>query len=596
MRKHILSNLALIVLLVSMLSACLGGVTTTQILTITQTQTTTPLSTMPPSTTTPTTTSIREELSSNEIINKVSPVVAYIESYSMIGTEIYNSVGTGIVVDERGYILTNNHVVEDKQGYSAEVILPAERQIEAEIVYDVTIVIEYEGKWEYIYKNSGGGGGSGNRTLEYNNITLPIYLTVNKMDGGSGTLSLKLLYNGEIVAQDIAGENDNQAYTIWRGPGFDEEEVIFPDLNLENLIRGQIQIISGEGIYPSDLQKLTFLFGPNKNISNISGLEYCTNLRSLDLPFNQITDISPLAGLENLSGISLQGNNISDISPLAGLKNLSGIWLHENNISNISPLSNLTEIRRLKLQNNQISDISPISGLTNLTDLYLANNQITDTSPLIGLTNLTHLYLADNQINDISSLSNLTKLTTLQLNDNQIKDISALAGLINLINPNLSNNQIEDVSPLIANSKFQKGGKITLLGNPLNEDSINIYIPQLLGWGVTVLYDFVPQTPTTSSTTVIGTTTSEPMTTTQSPSSITNTTTITSVPPTTTITNTAESTITESIAVVITTTTLTTTQQDHVAISTIWLIIAAFGVGGLLLSGLVFYMIRHRSN
>jgi uncharacterized repeat protein (TIGR02543 family) len=285
--------------------------------------------------------------------------------------------------------------------------------------------------------------------------------------------------------------------------------VVLPDPNLEAAIREAIGRPTGP-IYESDLEGLTSLSATYRGITDLTGLEHCINLVSLDLRDNQISDISPLAGLTklewldlsynlisnisplanltNLKWLYLYNNLISNISPLANLTNLLYLYLHSNQISNISPLANLTNLTRLLLFSNQISDISPLTNLTKLTWLYLHNNQISNISVLASLTNLTQLNLSDNQVTGIAPLANLTDLTYLSLYSNQISDISPLANLTNLMWVYLENNLIADIYPLVQNGGLGTGDGVYLDGNPLSEDSINTYIPELVARGVIVYY------------------------------------------------------------------------------------------------------------
>jgi len=285
--------------------------------------------------------------------------------------------------------------------------------------------------------------------------------------------------------------------------------VFFPDPALEAALREVINRPTGR-IYKSDLEGLTSFSPTGRGITDLSGLEHCINLVSLDLHDNQISDISPLAGLTNMEWLDLSYNRISDVSPLAGLTNLKWLYLYSNQISNISPLANLTKLLYLYLHSNQISNISPlanlpnltrlfifsnqisdISPLTNLTELrwlYLQRNQISNISPLANLTNLTQLDLSHNQINVITSLSNLTNLTYLSLHANQISDISVLANFTDLMWLYLQNNLITNIYPLTQNGGLGTGDRVYLDGNPLSEDSINIYIPELMARGVIVSY------------------------------------------------------------------------------------------------------------
>ena len=190
-----------------------------------------------------------------------------------------------------------------------------------------------------------------------------------------------------------------------------DEEVIFPDTRLEATIREAIDKPEGP-ISPSELKALTSLrYTPTasdtlaKFITDLTGLEYCTNLTDLNLSKTQLSDLSTLASLTNLAELSLEQNEISDISPLASLTNLTKLSLKWNDISDVSPLASLTNLTELNLWKNQITDISPLLSLTNLTELNLAANKITDISPLLensGLSEGDTVYLLQNPLSETS--------------------------------------------------------------------------------------------------------------------------------------------------------------------------------------------------
>jgi len=146
----------------------------------------------------------------------------------------------------------------------------------------------------------------------------------------------------------------------------------FPDSNLEVAIREVINRPEG-AIYGSDLEYITKLVAEERNIVELTGLEYCVNLEYLDLSKNSIGDISPLAGLTGLQILHIHQNTISDISPLAGLTALKELLLGRNNISDISPLAGLTNLRVLYLLVNNISDISPLVKNSGLSDGSIVN-------------------------------------------------------------------------------------------------------------------------------------------------------------------------------------------------------------------------------
>ena len=94
-----------------------------------------------------------------------------------------------------------------------------------------------------------------------------------------------------------------------------ETPVNFPDSNLEQAIRDAIDKPTGD-IYESDLTTLTYLDAEDRDIVDLTGLEYCAALTSLELDDNQIVDISPVSGLTNLTVVNLNKNQIVDISPV----------------------------------------------------------------------------------------------------------------------------------------------------------------------------------------------------------------------------------------------------------------------------------------
>lgn len=239
--------------------------------------------------------------------------------------------------------------------------------------------------------------------------------------------------------------------------------VTFPDRGLEAAIREAIGKPTGD-IYDRDVASLTSLDAMDRGITDLRGIQYCGNLRELNLGVtllsraaatlgvrtnaNQIVNIGPLASLTNLQELSIGGNRIVDVSPLSRLRNLVDLDLGDNRISDISSLSNLTELTRLDLSGNQIRDIAALSRLGALTYLHLNNNELINLDSLSGLKNLVYLNLSNNHIVDITPLAELTKLWWLDLSGNEIKNIQGLAKLENIQYLFLSHNMITDISPL----------------------------------------------------------------------------------------------------------------------------------------------------
>lgn len=122
------------------------------------------------------------------------------------------------------------------------------------------------------------------------------------------------------------------------GSGDDGSIVSIPDANLRAVIADSLGKASGAPITQAEMANLTVLKASNKKISDLTGLEFATNLKWVWFSDNQISDVAPLSELTNLEYLNLYNNLISDISTLSGLINLTNLYLSRNNISDLSPL------------------------------------------------------------------------------------------------------------------------------------------------------------------------------------------------------------------------------------------------------------------
>ncbi len=311
------------------------------------------------------------------------------------------------------------------------------------------------------------------------------------------------------------------------GPG----EIKFVDDNFETVIREYLNQSTGP-ILTTDVESITNIWANNRNIQNIYGIEFCTNLDTLNLRENSISDLLPLALLENMTILNVNNNKINDISPLTRLTDLVSLDLGNNDIYLINSLSNINELSYLILGYNKIEDISPLSGLSELKYLALNSNPIIDLLPISNLDSLNTLELIDLEqidlsdinalklqtlyltntpvqnldpiaemheleflfmkncsLTEIDSIVSLPKLGKLYLNDNNIIDISPLEKMYNLFELELGNNNITDILPLVNNYGLGGGQDyVFLYNNPLNEISINTYIPQLQNRGVVITF------------------------------------------------------------------------------------------------------------
>ncbi|MRH41200.1 DUF11 domain-containing protein [Aquibacillus halophilus] len=172
------------------------------------------------------------------------------------------------------------------------------------------------------------------------------------------SLDKDTLYRVGFETKHIFGRADVKNLNVRTNGGEVLGEVVeIADSNLEQAIREELGIYLRD-LTNGDLEQLTTLNAPERQINDLSGIENAVNLVNLNLFKNNITDISLLSELTALDELVLWDNQIEDVSSL----------------------SNLTNLRYLDLEFNQIVDISPLIDLTNLETLYLVDNPISDYS------------------------------------------------------------------------------------------------------------------------------------------------------------------------------------------------------------------------
>ncbi|MBN1509734.1 MAG: leucine-rich repeat domain-containing protein [Sedimentisphaerales bacterium] len=176
-----------------------------------------------------------------------------------------------------------------------------------------------------------------------------------------------------------------------------EQPVYIPDPNLKAAIENHLEISDPT---PTDMLALINLEIQAADISDLTGLEYATNLQTFHMRFNHLRSVAPLSGLTNLTALSLNDNDVKDVSPLAGLVNLTQLDIHNNEIRDISPLANLVNVWFLALRENPLSDLSPLAKLPRLAELSLLTTQVSDISPLANMTTLRYVDLRDCPLNN----------------------------------------------------------------------------------------------------------------------------------------------------------------------------------------------------
>ena len=168
------------------------------------------------------------------------------------------------------------------------------------------------------------------------------------------------------------------------------------DVSLDNNLR---QALIDDGfdynkdgqLSQGELSNIDTLDLSNKNITNLSGLQYANGLYDINLSGNMITDFSPLYNAKELLNLNVSNNNLTDIS---FIKNFvmakTGYKI---------PDEDSTMYFNLDISNNRISNIYSLIGL-HFSTLNLSDNNITD------ITVASNLFLNDSYIGQVLDVSN----------------------------------------------------------------------------------------------------------------------------------------------------------------------------------------------
>ena len=122
--------------------------------------------------------------------------------------------------------------------------------------------------------------------------------------------------DGVIAKGDLRILIGSYGQTVSPSDGNDEGMVAISDMNLRAVIEDSLGKARGAPITREDMSHLTRVSAGSANISDLTGLEFATNLLSLYLYNNSISDVSVLSGLTNLTYLRLENNSITNLSPL----------------------------------------------------------------------------------------------------------------------------------------------------------------------------------------------------------------------------------------------------------------------------------------
>lgn len=217
------------------------------------------------------------------------------------------------------------------------------------------------------------------------------------------------------------------------------QNIIFADNNLKSALISSLCVdTNNDGIADTDADidnngeislnealLVNTLSLENKNITSLNGLEYFTNLETLDVSQNLITSIN-----------------------FTSFPNLIDIVISNNLLTNIT-ITNNNVIKYISANNNQINNVN-ITNCSSLDLISLDANQIS-TINLQNLPLLTILSLNYNQLTNFNAY-NFPELITLEIDNNALTSLnfnnSGKIALIYCINNNLTTLNVSNLSHL----------------------------------------------------------------------------------------------------------------------------------------------------
>ena len=164
--------------------------------------------------------------------------------------------------------------------------------------------------------------------------------------------------------------------------------------------RDAVPITFGDITVWSDVTELDL---SEKELTDISNIRYCTNLRSLNLTNNYgISDISALSYCTSLVTLKAASCDISDISVLSELVNLEQVDLSHNHINDITALRKCSKLTSLNIFGSFESDghvvrsdnLRLLAGLPNLTSLSVDSLEIESIPVLSQFASLKNIAIS----------------------------------------------------------------------------------------------------------------------------------------------------------------------------------------------------------
>ena len=209
-------------------------------------------------------------------------------------------------------------------------------------------------------------------------------------------------------------------------------------------------------ISKDEISHLRFFDGVARE-TDISGLEYATGLKTIDLSDTGVKDVSPIMKLNNLENLNIRGMEMDDYSWLSNFTKMKQLNIWGTKIQDFQFLNNMPELEKL-VANTSITNLDFLKYCKNLKSLDISDTAITNLDFLKYCKNLESLDISNTDISDLDAISECVNISSLDINGcKNIHNFKPLYNLTNLYDFESSDSQISDNDKLeIIRSSIEK--------------------------------------------------------------------------------------------------------------------------------------------
>lgn len=127
----------------------------------------------------------------------------------------------------------------------------------------------------------------------------------------------------------------------------------YPDKEIVwRVFAGKYNILTDE-----EMLRMTF----SLTEEDVAGLQYCNNVKYLDMTSSRIANISFVSHMPNLECVILTLTKINDLTPLTNCPNLTWLELSScTGIRDLSALSDMTNLKYLNISNTNVGDLTAL--------------------------------------------------------------------------------------------------------------------------------------------------------------------------------------------------------------------------------------------